>query len=124
MNFDMKNFITPLLLLFFSLTLNAQESPKTAFFKTTPEVEKELRDVFGNNTFAIKEILQEVLYLETEESKIIISTNQYKNVMDRFLNTEYMSENHRIKEVENKKKAMGKYISVGVLIEKYNSKNN
>jgi len=122
MNFDMKNFITPLLLLFFSLTLNAQESPKTAFFKTTPEVEKELRDVFGNNTFAIKEILQEVLYLETEESKIIISTNQYKNVMDRFLNTEYMSENHRIKEVENKKKAMGKYISVGVLIEKYNSK--
>ena len=124
MNFDMKNFITPLLLLFFSLTLNAQESPKTAFFKTTPEVEKELRDVFGNNTFAIKEILQEVLYLETEESKIIISTNQYKNVMDRFLNTEYMSENHRIKEVENKKIAMGKYISVGVLIEKYNSKNN
>lgn len=122
MNFDMKNFITPLLLLFFSLTLNAQESPKTAFFKTTPEVEKELRDVFGNNTFAIKEILQEVLYLETEESKIIISTNQYKNVMDRFLNTEYMSENHRIKEVENKKKAIGKYISVGVLIEKYNSK--
>jgi len=122
MNFDMKNFITPLLLLFFSLTLNAQESPKTAFFKTTPEVEKELRDVFGNNTFAIKEILQEVLYLETEESKIIISTNQYKNVMDRFLNTEYMSENHRIKEVENKKIAMGKYISVGVLIEKYNSK--
>jgi len=118
----MKNFITPLLLLFFSLTLNAQESPKTAFFKTTPEVEKELRDVFGNNTFAIKEILQEVLYLETEESKIIISTNQYKNVMDRFLNTEYMSENHRIKEVENKKKAIGKYISVGVLIEKYNSK--
>ena len=117
----MKNYL--IIIILFSLKpVFSQEAPRTTFFKTTPEVEKELRDVFGNNTFAIKEILQEVLYLETEESKIIISTNQYKNVMDRFLNTEYMSENHRIKEVENKKIAMGKYISVGVLIEKYNSK--
>ena len=109
MKMKMKNYLI-IIILFSFKPVFSQEALRTTFFKTTPEVEKELRDVFGNNTFAIKEILQEVLYLETEESKIIISTNQYKNVMDRFLNTEYMSENHRIKEVENKKKAMGKYI--------------
>ena len=123
MKMKMKNYL--IIIILFSLKpVFSQEAPRTTFFKTTPEVEGELREVFGNNTIAIKEVLQEVLYLETEESKIIISTNQYKNVMDRFLNTDYLSENHRIKETENKKKAICKYISVGVLIEKYNSKNN
>ena len=107
-----------------SIPIFSQEHPQTAFFKTTPEVEQELREVYGNNTIAIKAILQEISYLELEESKVIISSDQYQNVMDRFSNTDFITESHRIKESENKKKAMAKYISVGVLIDKYNSKNN
>lgn len=100
----------------------SQENIQTTFFKTTPEVEQELRNYYGSNTTAIKQILMDIRYMEKEENKIAISSEQYKAVLDRFSKTDYTSESHRQKELVNKEKAFKKYVSAGQLIETYNSK--
>ena len=110
-----------ILALIFHFSLFSQNTENTTFFKTTPEVESELREFYGNNTKAIKAILTEVQYLEKENSAIVISTKQYQAVVDRFTKTTYLSESHRVKEDANKKKAFKTYVSVGELIGNYNS---